>query len=478
MSIDRNASPDYASLLQRTRELALSYLGTLPDRLVRAQVAAEVLIPRLGGPLPQEPSDPASVIEGLAREADPGLIANAGPRYFGFVIGGSFPVALAADWLTSTWDQNAGLHAASPAVSAIEEVTRRWLLELFDLPREASIGFVTAAHLANVTALAAARHEVLRGAGWDVEARGLQGAPVIAVIAGGEAHSSIPAACRLLGLGASTIVRVPHEGQGRMRVDALGEALRRIDGPLIVCAQSGNVNTGAFDPVGEIADLAHRHNAWVHVDGAFGLWAAAVPELKRHLNGIERADSWATDAHKWLNVPYDCGIVMTAHPAAHRAAMGQTAAYLIPGEGQRRDPSDWVPELSRRARSITVYATLRALGRRGVQDLVTRCCLLARRMADRLAATPGMRILNDVVLNQVLVRFNDPLGGNVTPAVISAVQQDGTCWLGGTTWQGESAMRISVSGWATTEADIDRSADAIVRCHRSVVSGVPPVALT
>jgi glutamate/tyrosine decarboxylase-like PLP-dependent enzyme len=318
-----------------------------------------------------------------------------------------------------------------------------------------------------VTALAAARHEVLRRAGWDVEARGLQGAPVITVVAGAEAHSSIPAACRLLGLGSATIVRVAHDGQGRMRLDGLERALKEVAGPVIVCAQSGNVNTGAFDPVGDIADLAHRRNAWVHVDGAFGLWAATVPELKHHVRGIERADSWATDAHKWLNVPYDSGIVMTAHPAAHRAAMGQAAAYLIPGEGQQRDPSDWVPELSRRARSITVYSTLKALGRRGVQDLVLRCCALARRMADRLAGSPGVRILNDVVLNQVLVRFDDWHGGNITPAVISAVQQDGTCWLGGTTWEGESAMRISVSRWATTEADIDRSADAIARCYES-----------
>jgi glutamate/tyrosine decarboxylase-like PLP-dependent enzyme len=467
MSTDRSASPDtYTDLLQRAHGLALNYLASLSERPVGARENAEALIPRLGGSLPEEPSDPLSVLEHLAREADPGLVASAGPRYFGFVIGGSLPVSLAADWLTSTWDQNAGLHVASPAVSAIEEVTRRWLLELFDLPPDASIGFVTAAHLANVTALAAARHEVLRAAGWDVEARGLQGAPVVTVVAGGEAHSSIPAACRLLGLGSATLVRVPYDEQGRMRAGALASALSGVAGPLIVCAQAGNVNSGAFDPVAEIADLTHRHGGWLHVDGAFGLWAAAVPGLKHHTRGLEYADSWATDAHKWLNVPYDSGIVMTAHPAAHRAAMSHTAAYLIPGEGQQRDPTDWVPELSRRARAITVYAALRALGRRGVQDLVTRGCSLARRMAARLGEQPGIRILNDIVLNQVLVRFEDDARNNITPAVIQAVQRDGTCWLGGTMWAGEPAMRISVSGWATTEADIDRSADAIVRCYQ------------
>lgn len=466
MSTGPSGRADLEALLARARELALRYLDSLSERPVGARLTAEALLSTLGGALPEQPSDPSSVIEALARDVDAGLVASAGPRYFGFVIGGSLPVALAADWLTSAWDQNAGLHVASPAVSALEEVTRRWLVELFDLPRETSIGFVTAAHLANVTALAAARHEVLRRAGWDVEARGLQGAPMVTVVAGTEAHSSIPAACRLLGLGASTIIRVPSDGQGRLPADGLAGALSRINGPLIVCAQAGNVNSGAFDPIDELAEATHRRGGWLHVDGAFGLWAAAVPELKLHVRGLERADSWGTDAHKWLNVPYDSGIVMTAHPAAHRAAMGQTAAYLIRGEmQQQRDPSDWVPELSRRARSIPVYAALKALGRRGVQDLVTRCCALARRMAERLDATPGARILNDVVLNQVLVRFEDRAGANVTPAVIQAVQHDGTCWLGGTTWQGQPAMRISVSGWSTSESDIDRSAKAIIRCY-------------
>ena len=467
MSTGRNGNPDYDLLLARAQHLALGYLASLPDRPVGPRLSAEVLTERLGGPLPEDACDPVRVIDELAREADAGLVASAGSRYFGFVTGGHHPVSLAADWLTSAWDQNGGLHVQSPLVSAIEDVTRAWLLDLLDLPRHASIGFVTAAHLANVTALAAARHEVLRRAGWDVDANGLQGAPRVTVVAGREAHSSIAGACRLIGLGASTIVQADSDDQGRMKPASLEAALARTSGSVIVCAQSGNVNTGAFDPLAEIAAIAARRGAWLHVDGAFGLWAAAVPDLRAQVEGLDRADSWATDAHKWLNVPYDSGIVITAHPAAHRAAMGQTAAYLIRADEGRRDPSDWVPELSRRARAIAVYATLRALGRRGVRDLVSRCCALARRMAGRLAAEPGVRILNDVVLNQVLVRCEDRSGANITPDVIACVQQDGTCWLGGTTWADAPAMRISVSGWSTTERDIDRSAGAIAACQRA-----------
>jgi glutamate/tyrosine decarboxylase-like PLP-dependent enzyme len=474
MSTGRNENPDpYAAVLQRAHEHASAYLASLPRRPVRAAESADTLIPKLGGTLDggalhEEPQDPVAVIESLASVADAGLVATAGPRYFGFVIGGSYPVAVAADWLTSAWDQNCGLHVASPVVSAIEEVTRGWLVDLFGLPGGASVGFVTGGHMANTTAIAAARHEVLRRAGWDVEANGLQGAPAVTVIAGVEAHSSIPAACRLLGLGASTIVRIESDDQGRMRADALGKALGRVGGPVIVCAQAGNVNSGAFDPLEPIVNATHERGGWVHVDGAFGLWAAAVPDLAGHLAGAADADSWATDAHKWLNVPYDCGIVMTAHPAAHRAAMGHTAAYLIAAEGQRRDPLDWVPELSRRGRAITVYATLRALGRRGVRDLVERSCALARRMAGRLQSAPGGTVLNDVVLNQVLVRVENGTGANVTPAVMAAIQDEGVCWLGGTQWAGAPAMRISVSGWSTTEQDIDRSADSILRAIAGV----------
>jgi glutamate/tyrosine decarboxylase-like PLP-dependent enzyme len=382
------------------------------------------------------------------------------------VTGGSLPAAHAADWLVSTWDQNCALHVMSPATAAIEAVAGRWVVELLGLPAASSVGFVTGAHTANVTALASARHEVLRGAGWDVESLGLQGAPRVSVFAGAEAHVSIAAACRLLGLGARTIVTVPSDAQGRMEPDALAERLARTHGPRIVCAQAGNVNTGACDPFDDIARAAREGGAWLHVDGAFGLWAAVSPAHRHLVRGVELADSWTTDGHKWLNVPYDSGIVIVAHPGPHRAAMGQRAAYLIPGEGEERDGMDWVPEASRRARGVPVYAAIRSLGREGLSRLVQRCCDLARRMSERLAGGPGVTILNDVVLNQVLVRFGSAGGANITDAVIARVQRDGVCWCGGTTWRGEPAMRISISGWQTEEEDADRSAEAILRAHR------------
>jgi len=398
----------------------------------------------------------------LADAADAGLVASAGPRYFGFVTGGSLPVALAADWLVSSWDQNAALHVMSPAAAAIEQAAAGWILDLLGLPTTASVGFVTGAHTANVAALAAARHDVLRRAGWDVEADGLQGAPRVHVVAGADAHVSIAAACRLVGLGAANVHRVASDDQGRLIPDDLRRILPTCSGPTIVCAQAGNVNTGAFDPFEPIADLARAHGAWLHIDGAFGLWAAASPEHRPLVHGAARADSWTVDAHKWLNVPYDCGIVCVAHPSPHRAAMAQSAAYLIEAGAGARDGMDWVLEASRRARAVPVYAALRSLGRRGVADLVTRCCRMAARAADRLRAHPGLEILNDVVLNQVLARFRDAGGENVTEAVIARVQAGGRCWMGGTNWRGEPAMRISVSGWQTTEADIDESVAAIL----------------
>jgi len=448
--------------LKRAYDLARAYLDQLPERHVNARGNWTELQRALGGPLPETPQDPVAVIEALAANADAGLVATAGPRYFGFVTGGSVPAAVAADWLVSAWDQNVGLNVMSPAMAAIEDAAAAWLLDLFTLPKGASVGFVTGAHMANVTALAAARHEVLRRAGWDVEARGLQGAPRVHVVASVEAHTSIGAACRMVGLGAETLTRVAADDHGRMRPDNLARALEGCDGPTIVCAQAGNVNTGACDPMGAIADLTHARDGWVHVDGAFGLWAAAATPLRHLVAGVERADSWTTDGHKWLNVPYDSGIVCVAHPAAHRAAMSQTAAYLIRAEGDARDGMDWVPEASRRARAVPIYATLRTLGRSGVEDLVVRCCRLAARAADRLRGAAGVRVLNDVVLNQVLVRF-DRAGSNVTDSVIARVQREGVCWVGGTTWKGERAMRVSVSGWRTTEADIDRSVEAMLR---------------
>jgi glutamate/tyrosine decarboxylase-like PLP-dependent enzyme len=451
----------YEPLLSRTREIASSFLETVDTRRVNARATFSDLVAALGGPIPSGPQDPVTVVEQLASAAEPGLIASTGPRYFGFVTGGSLPAAVAADWLASTWDQNAGLHILSPAMSAIEEVAAGWVLDLLNLPRTASVGFVTGATMANMTTLAAARHEVLRRVGWDVEALGLQGAPRITVVAGAEAHTSIRSATRIIGLGASTLVNVEADGQGRMRPESLADTLARIDGPTIVCAQSGNVNTGAFDPLGPIADLTTRHGAWLHIDGAFGLWAALSPSRRRWLEGAERADSWTIDGHKWLNVPYDSGIAIVAHPAAHRASMSQTASYLIRAGGEERDGMDWTPEASRRGRAVPIYAAIKSLGRTGLAEMVDRCCAGAQQMAQALSTAPGAEVLNDVVLNQVLVRFTSSVGANVTPSVLARVQASGVCWAGGTDWGGAPAMRISISGWRTMPEDVARSAEAI-----------------
>ena len=404
----------------------------------------------------------------LAGQVERGASGCAAPRYFGFVIGGSLPVALAADWLVSTWDQNAAIHVISPLSAALEEIAARWLLELFDLPRDSGVGFVTGCQTAHFTCLAAARHGVLRRAGWDVEVEGLNGAPRIHVVASQEAHVTIDVALRYLGLGTRALVRVESDEQGRMRADHLRELLPTLQGPVIVCAQAGNVNTGAFDPLREIAEVTRAHDAWLHVDGAFGLWAraSASEALRSFADGVELADSWATDAHKWLNVPYDSGIAIVRNAADHRNAMTSAAAYLIQTGGAERDGVDWVPEFSRRARGIPVHAALRALGRDGVADLVDRCCARARQFAGLLSAEPRVAILTDVVLNQVLVRF----GGDdeLTRAVVAGVQADGTCWASGTTWHGLAAMRISVSNWATSEDDVAVSADAVLRVYRSL----------
>jgi glutamate/tyrosine decarboxylase-like PLP-dependent enzyme len=354
----------------------------------------------------------------------------------------------------------------SPFSAAVEHVAAAWLLDVLGLPATASVGFVTGATMANVTGLAAARHEVLRHVGWDVEAHGLQGAPRVTVVAGAEAHASLKSAVRLIGLGAGNIIPVDVDDQGRMIPSALARALADLSGPVVVCAQAGNVNTGAFDPLVEIVELAHAKSAWVHVDGAFGLWAAASPSLRPLVAGAERADSWAIDGHKWLNVPYDCGFAITAHPAAHRAAMSQSAAYLLAAEREERDGMDWTPEASRRARGNAVYAALHSLGRTGVADLVDRCCTYARQLAASLRDEPGIDVLNDVVLNQVLLRFRSPRGENVTAQVAAAVQRSGELWAGGTRWRGEPALRVSVSGWNTTDGDVQRSVAAIRAAHR------------
>lgn len=458
------------ALLERTHRHAAAFLRSMPDRAVRAQVDREELLRAIRVPLTEAGEDPAGVIDLLAQQGERGTLASPGPRYFGFVIGGSFPVALAADWLVSTWDQNPGLYATSPVTSVLEDVAREWLLELFDLPRESGVGFVTGCQMANFTGLAAARHGVLRRAGWDVEADGLAGAPRIHLITSAESHVTIDVAMRYLGFGTRHLLRVETDEQGRMRPDRLRRLLENLTGPSIICAQAGNVNTGAFDPLREIAELAREHGSWLHVDGAFGLWARTSRELQPLADGMELADSWATDAHKWLNVPYDCGVAIVRHAQDHRDAMTSSAAYLVQTSGAERDAVDWVPEFSRRGRGIPVYATLRALGRNGVADLIDRCTHHAQKFASILGRAEGVEILNDVVLNQVLVRFGND--DDLTRRVIAGVQQEGTCWLGGTTWQGRAAMRISVSNWATSEEDVERSAEAILRVFSEVGVGV------
>ena len=467
---DDRWSAETASLLRDTAERAIDYLGGLPTRPVAPTATLAELREALGGPLPERGEHPAQVLRQLADGAEPGLMGMAGPRFFGFVIGGSLPAALAADWLTSAWDQNAGLYVSGPSNAVAEEVAAGWLLELFDLPRESSVGFTTGCQMANFAALAAARRHVLLRRGWNVEEQGLHGAPRVRVVAGDEVHVTIPIALQMLGLGTATLERVAADDQGRMRADALAEALAAdAAAPTIVCAQVGNVNTGACDPLPEIAAVVRRHEgAWLHVDGAFGLWARTAPGLRHLVAGVELADSWASDSHKWLNVPYDSGLVIIRHAGAHRAAMMLHAAYLISAGGDERDPSDWVPEFSRRARGFPVYAALRSLGRSGVAELIERCSALARRMGERLASQPGVEVLNDVVLNQVLVRF----GGDdeLTRDVVARVQRDGTCWLGGSRWHDMAVMRISVSNWSTTEADADLSVDAILRCYRDATA--------
>jgi glutamate/tyrosine decarboxylase-like PLP-dependent enzyme len=450
---------DERDLLRRTAEIATAFLDTLDERPVFPQAPIDELGARLRIPLPDGPTDPLEVVEAMADGMDPGVVATAGPRYFGFVTGGALPAALAADWLISTWDQSNGLFAAGPAVSTAENVAGEWVKELLGLPSQASLAFVTGCQMAHVTCLAGARHDVLARVGWDVEHDGLAGAPRITVLAGAKRHVTVDRALRLLGLGTVSVAEVPADEGGRMQVDALRKALSRGDGPVIVCAQIGEVNTGSADDVDEIVSLAHAAGAWVHVDGAFGIWAAAVPALAELVKGVERADSWAFDAHKWLNVPYDCGVAVCAHPDAHRAALRLTAAYLE-ATGADRNPTDWTPEASRRARGVTVYAAVRSLGRQGVADLVQGCCANARLFAAAIAELEGCEVLNEVVLNQVLFRFADD---RTTSAVLAHVQASGEAWMGGTTWDDRFAIRLSVSNWRTTENDIARTVAAFER---------------
>ncbi len=461
-----------AAALDRVRELAREFLAGLPERSVGARQGFDAMVAALGAPLADKGIEPEEAVSALARAVEPGLVASAGPRYFGFVIGGSLPAAVAADWLTSAWDQNSGLTATSPAAAAASSVVAGWVKELLGLPKDGAVGFVSGCQMANFSGLAAGRHAVLARAGWDVEKKGLQGAPEVHVAIGEEAHATIVSALRMLGLGEGRAHRVAVDGQGRMRPDALEKTLAPLSGPILVAAQAGNVSTGAFDAIDEIAPIVHAKNGWLHVDGAFGLWAAAAPKRRHLTRGLALADSWATDGHKWLNVPYDSGLVIVREPENLKAALTKSGAYLIRTE-TARDNHDYTPESSQRARAFVLWATLRSLGREGVGALVERCCSLATRFAERLRAG-GVVVLNDVVINQVLVRFEPPAGVEAaafTKAVVARVQQGGVTWASGTSWHGQECLRISVSNWSTTEADIDRSAEAILAAFRSEAAG-------
>jgi glutamate/tyrosine decarboxylase-like PLP-dependent enzyme len=447
------------AILREAARRAIRYLEEIQGRRVAPDADALRVLGELDEPLNERASDPALTLELLDRVVSPATMAMAGPRFFGFVIGGALPVGLAANWLAGAWDQNAGLYNSTPGVSRLEQVALRWLLEVLELPRDAGGGFVTGATMANFTALAAARHAVLARAGWNVEALGLFGAPAIEVITGEEAHPTLLKSLGMLGLGRARLTRVPVDAQGRMRADRLP----RTSGPAILCLQAGNVNTGSFDPFRELIPAAQASGMWVHVDGAFGLWAKASPALRALADGVELADSWATDAHKWLNVPYDSGLAFVRDAHALRAAMAITAEYL-PTDTPERNPSDFTPELSRRARGVEIWAVLRSLGREGLAELFERNCRQARRFAQGLRAG-GHEVLNDVVLNQVLVSFGAP---ERTRRVIAAIQEEGTSWCGVTVWQGRTAMRISVCSWATTDADVERSLEAMLRAAREV----------
>ncbi len=441
------------------------WLSSLPHRPVAQPLDHAALQRNLDLPLGDEPMDVTRVIDELVAAAEPGLVASAGPRYFGFVTGGSHPAALAADWLTSAWDQVASSYVGSPSTAVIEEVTARWVLELLDLPGTSSVGFTTGATTANFTALAAARQALLARAEWDLEERGLAGAPPVHIVTGDQRHSTIDVVLRLLGIGSAHVTTVPVDEQGRADAAIFAAALDRTEGPAIAIAQAGNVATGSFDPLEEIARAAARRRAWLHVDGAFGLWARSSATFQSLTAGAELADSWAVDAHKWLNVPYDCGIVIVRDPSAHYAATKKGGAYSMTSEPDRRDGEHWVPEFSRRARATPVYAVLRALGRKGVDELITRCCSHARRFAEAVSVDPNIEVLNEVVLNQVLLAFPSTARDERThtAAILQAVQGDGTFWAGSTEWDGRLCMRVSISGWSTTKGDIDIAARTLRR---------------
>ncbi len=449
---------DERALLMRTAELAVGFLDSLDSRPVGAPGDIDALKAALDTPLPEKPTDSLDVIERLAADSEQGLVASQSGRYFGFVVGAAHPAALAADWLVSTWDQNLGLLVLGPSTLVMENTAGRWCKELLGIPQDATFAFVTGCQMAHVTCLAAARQHVLEVRDWDVREKGLAGSPPITIFVGAHGHSTVDRALRYLGIGRAQVRQVSTDGEGRMDVAALRSLLDAVgDAPTIVCAQAGGVNTGAFDDLDGIADSLVDTSAWLHVDGAFGLWAAASPGLRHLVDGHERADSWATDAHKWLNVPYDCGIAFCAHPEPHRRAMTAHAAYYVRDSGDIREPLDWTPDHSRRARAVPVYAVLRALGRSGVAELVDSSCAHAQRFATGIAKIPGCEVLNDVALNQVLFRFADD---EATKDALARVQASGVAWMSPTTWDGRAAIRLSVSSWRTSNEDIERTLDA------------------
>ena len=461
---------DLFRLFERAADVAARHRAGLALAPVTSSVAAATLLTEADTVLREAPTPADAVLDELVSAFSPGLVATPGPRFFGFVIGGALPAASAADMVAVGWDQCAFNAVLSPAAAVAEEVAGGWLKQLVGLPSDASVGFVTGAQGANTVSLATARHHVLAGAGWDVERDGLHGAPLVRVVASVERHATIDRALRLLGFGTAVVEEVAADANGAIDVTDLAAVLEAGEpGPTIVCLQAGNVNTGACDDLRAAAAVARRHDAWVHVDGAFGLWAGASPTKAHLVDGVDLADSWSCDGHKWLNVPYDCGFAICAHPQLHAGSLSYTASYLTGQGGPKPALGDLVPESSRRARGFTVWAALRELGRDGVADLVDRCCTLAQRFADGLEAG-GAEVVNDVVLNQVLVSFGSDAR---TDRVVEGVQRDGTCWLGGTTWRGRRLMRVSVSNWSTTEADVDRSVAAILRVARAEVEPTP-----
>lgn len=447
---------EISDLLLHVAELAANHLDQIDERPVFPQLSPGELRSRFQAELATSPVDPLTVIDELAEAASPGLVASPGGRYFGFVTGGALPASVGADWLATAWDQNSFSYVSSPAASVVEDIAARWVKEILRLPARSSVAFVTGCQMAHVTCLAAARLDILRRQGWNISEQGLRGGPQLRVIAGEKRHVTVDRALRLLGIGTASMELVAVDDQGRAEAGAVASALDGFDGPAIVVAQAGEVNTGSFDPLEAIVEIARERGAWVHVDGAFGIWARANRDLDHLVEGLERAQSWAFDAHKWLNVPYDSGIAVVADPDAHRAAMLGDAAYLTP-TATERDAYDWTPEASRRGRGFAVYSALRSLGTNGLEDLIGRCCQHARNLAAGLAAIPGAQILNEVNLNQVLVRFDSD---ESTSRILQAVQSSGEVWMGGTEWGGHQAIRISVSGWATEDEDITRTIGA------------------